>query len=180
MYTLNVWNYSVVQTWKGTTLTLTMDKTLITSVCISGDFDTFVIIASQISPQRINKTALHVSTSSQTNAGALWFMRCIGLLYVTDAFWLFIERSTVGELSSPSVFRHFGSMRRKIPEVKLAIVNSHHMVVWFKTLSVQVVTAIAVTKLYLQLKHNIGGKVLGLSIVHSTQQLPGQISLIAF
>lgn len=52
-------------------LTLTADEILITSVCISGDFDSFINIASQISPQLINKTALHVSSSSQTNAGAL-------------------------------------------------------------------------------------------------------------
>lgn len=50
------------------------------------DFDTFIVITSQISPQLLNKTALHLSSSSQTNAGALWFMRCIRLLYVTDAF----------------------------------------------------------------------------------------------
>lgn len=70
-----VWNYCVVQTW-----------TLITSVCISGKFDSFINITSQISRQFINKTALAMFSSSQTNAGALWFMRCILLLYVTDAF----------------------------------------------------------------------------------------------
>lgn len=75
-------------------------------------------------PQLINKTALYLSSSSQTNAGALWFMCCIRLLYVTDAFWLFIERAIVWVLSSPSVFRHFGSVRKKIPKVKLAIVKS--------------------------------------------------------
>lgn len=82
-----VWNYCVVQTWKrNNSWLLLQTKTLITSVCISGNFDSFINITSQISRQFINKTALAMFSSSQTNAGALWFMRCIQLLYVTDAF----------------------------------------------------------------------------------------------
>lgn len=56
---------------KGTTGAWTTDMELVTFAGISGDLDVFIIIAPQIDSKLINKTTLHLSSSSQTNAGAL-------------------------------------------------------------------------------------------------------------
>lgn len=105
---------------KGTTGASTMDMELVTFACLSSDLDFFIIIAPQIDSKLINKATLHLSSSSQTNAGALWFTRHIRLLYEIDASWQLAERSTRSVFPSLSVFRHFASWRRNIPEVQLA------------------------------------------------------------
>lgn len=87
--------------------------------------------------QNLNKTA-ELIWSSQTSADTLWFMHCIRLLYVTHVFWLLAEHPTAWAFPSTSVFRHFESTRRMIPEVKWEIcalrisrVICLHVLVWF-------------------------------------------------
>lgn len=104
---------------KVTTEASTTGKELVTFACISGDLDVFIINALQIDSKLINKTTLHLSSFSQTNAGALWFTRHIRLLYEIDASWLLAERSTGSVFPTPSVFRHFASWSRNYPEVQL-------------------------------------------------------------
>lgn len=114
-------NCLIIQSIYSHSLKFKCNITLIVSTyCLSSYYDAVINIKC-----RAHRTK--ILTARQTHRFTLWFMlkAQVRLLYIIYAFRLLTESEslTVGVwlFSSPSVFRHFGSMKSKHPGGRVAV-----------------------------------------------------------